>query len=52
MENKDTILGSVDPELMERLVTRREAIKKGATTSSTVAIGLAMASMPIALAAP
>jgi hypothetical protein len=51
MENKDTILGSIDPELMDRLVTRREAIKKGATTSSTVAIGLAMASMPIALAA-
>jgi hypothetical protein len=51
MEDKDTLLGSIDPELIERLVTRREAIKKGAATSSTVAIGLAMASMPIALAA-
>ncbi|HEV2642596.1 MAG TPA: ferritin-like domain-containing protein, partial [Candidatus Elarobacter sp.] len=41
----------IDPEIGERLVSRREAIRKGAAVSSTVAAGLAMASMPLALAA-
>lgn len=40
-----------DPELDEKLVTRREAIRRGAATSSAVAAGLAMGSVPIALAA-
>jgi hypothetical protein len=51
MENTDTILGAIDPEITQRLVTRREAIRRGATVGSTVAAGLAMASAPIALAA-
>ncbi|MEO7682470.1 MAG: ferritin-like domain-containing protein [Gemmatimonadaceae bacterium] len=51
MEMNETILGSIDPEITERLVTRREAIRKGASVSSTVAAGLAMASVPVALAA-
>lgn len=51
MEMNETILGSIDPEITERLITRREAIRKGATVSSTVAAGLAMASVPVALAA-
>ena len=51
MEMNETILGSIDPEITERLVTRREAIQKGATVSSRVAAGLAMASVPVALAA-
>ncbi len=51
MNHTDTILGSVEPEIAERLVTRREAIRKGATVSSAVAAGLAMASMPVAFAA-
>jgi hypothetical protein len=45
------ILDTIDPEITERLVTRREAIAKGAAVSSTVAIGLAMASVPVGLAA-
>jgi hypothetical protein len=51
MSNNETILGAIDPEITDRLVTRREAIKKGATVSTTVAAGLAMASVPVALAA-
>src|SRR6185312_16153616 len=51
MENSETILGQIEPDITQRLVTRREAILKGAAVSSTVAAGLAMMSAPIALAA-
>lgn len=40
-----------DPELESVLLSRRHAIAKGLATSSTVAAGLAMASVPVALAA-
>ncbi len=40
-----------DPEIAQRLVSRREAIAKGASTSSSLAMGLAMGSVPVALAA-
>lgn len=40
-----------DPELEERMVSRREAIGRGVATSSSVAAGLAMGSVPVALAA-
>jgi hypothetical protein len=46
-----TVLGGIDPEITERLVTRREAIRQGASTSKMVAAGLALASVPIAIAA-
>lgn len=46
-----TILGGIDPDVQQRLVSRRAAILKGAAVSSTVMAGLAMASAPIALAA-
>jgi Ferritin-like domain len=46
-----TVLGGIDPELTERLVSRRDAIRQGASTSKTVMAGLALASVPIALAA-
>jgi hypothetical protein len=51
MSTNETILGSIDPEIADRLLTRRDAIKKGAAVSSTVAAGLALASVPVALAA-
>ena len=51
MSNDETILGAVDPDLTAHLITRREAIRKGATVSTTVAAGLALASVPVALAA-
>jgi rubrerythrin len=41
----------LDPEIGARLVTRRDAIRKGAGTSSAVMAGLAMSSVPVALAA-
>lgn len=50
MSNNDTILDTIDPELMDHLVTRREAIKRGATVSTTVVAGLALGSVPVALA--
>ena len=46
-----SVLDGIDPELTARLVTRREAIARGAAASSTVMAGLAMASVPVALAA-
>ncbi|MBA4157852.1 MAG: ferritin-like domain-containing protein [Gemmatimonadetes bacterium] len=45
------ILDGVDPEIVDRLVSRREAIRKGASVSSNVAAALALGSVPVALAA-
>lgn len=46
-----TIVGGIDPEIIGRLATRREAIRHGMSLSSAAAAGLAMASIPVALAA-
>lgn len=51
MEDTNTILGAVDPDITSRLVSRRDAIRKGASVSSNIAAGLAMASVPVAFAA-
>ena len=52
MENKHQgILDGIDPEITDRLVSRREAISRGASVSSMVATGLAMGSVPVMLAA-
>lgn len=51
MEHTETIFGKIEPDITQRLVSRREAILRGAAVGSTVAAGLAMASAPIALAA-
>ncbi|MDQ2889317.1 MAG: ferritin-like domain-containing protein [Gemmatimonadota bacterium] len=51
MNTNETILGQIEPDITKRLVSRREAIMRGAAVGSTVAAGLAMASAPIALAA-
>jgi hypothetical protein len=40
-----------EPEVVERLITRRDALRSGARVSSTVAAGLAMGSAPVAVAA-
>ncbi|MGH7664439.1 MAG: ferritin-like domain-containing protein [Gemmatimonadaceae bacterium] len=50
MENK-TILETIDPDITERLVSRRQAIAKGAGASSALMTALAFGSVPIALAA-
>lgn len=47
----DGLLTAIDPEIAARLVSRRDAIAKGATTSGVVMAGLRMASVPTALAA-
>jgi len=51
MDKNKPILDGIDPEIMDRLVTRRDAIRKGASVSSFVAAGLALGSVPVALAA-
>jgi hypothetical protein len=51
MFDNETLLGSLEPEINETIVSRREAIRRGASTSSKVAIGLALGSVPAALAA-
>ena len=47
----DTPLGSLGPDITARLLTRRAAITRGASTSAVVAVGLRMASVPVAIAA-
>lgn len=51
MENNQPILDAIDPEITERLVSRRDAIREGAGMSSRLAAGLALGSVPVALAA-
>ena len=45
------ILETLEPEITETLVSRRAAIARGAGVSSTVMAGLALGSIPVALAA-
>lgn len=45
------LLQDLEPEITERLVTRRQAIRQGAGVSSGVVAGLAMGSLPVAVAA-
>lgn len=51
MEQHQPILDAVDPEIVDRLVDRREAIKKSGTAGAAFAAGLKVMSVPLALAA-
>jgi hypothetical protein len=51
MMGDKTILGAIDPEITDALVSRRSAIAKGASMSSGLAFALKLGSMPVALAA-
>lgn len=51
MPNDTPILDAIEPDVVDRLVSRRAAIRKGATISGVTAAGLAMGSVPVALAA-
>ena len=51
MEQNQTILDGIDPEIKDRLVSRRDAIRKGATASAMLTWGLSLGSVPVALAA-
>ncbi len=46
-----TLLDTIEPDVAERIVSRRDALRKGASMSSTTAAALAFGSVPIALAA-
>ena len=46
-----SILQSLDPQMMEPILSRRDAITKGASASSKVVAALALGSIPIALGA-
>ncbi len=45
------ILDGIDPEAVDRMVTRREALRRGAGVGGRLAAGLALGSVPVALAA-
>lgn len=49
--DQQPVLDSLEPEIAERLAARETEIALGATTDRATAAGLAMASIPIALAA-
>lgn len=49
--NDTTIMQSLDPEMMEPIASRRDAILKGASIGSKLAAALALGSVPIALGA-
>jgi len=52
MDNmQQPILDGIDPEIVDRLVTRREALRRGAGLGGKLAAGLALGSVPVALAA-
>lgn len=49
--DQQPILSALDPDIGERLAVREQEVAHGASVSSTTMAGLAMASVPIALAA-
>jgi hypothetical protein len=51
MNTNETILGSIDPDVAERIAHGAGEIAQGRSASSRVMTGLAMASVPVALAA-
>jgi hypothetical protein len=50
MDSHLPILDGIDPQVMDRLVTRRDAIRQGASASALAIAGLRLASAPVALA--
>ena len=46
-----SLLASIDPDISARLVSRRDALTKGASASAMVMAGLRVGSVPVALAA-
>lgn len=52
MENmQQSLLDGIDPEIMDEVVSRRDLFRRGASMSRMVAQGLALGSVPVALAA-
>ena len=50
-DTRQTVLATLDPEIADRVVSRREAVTRGAAVSAALATGLRLASAPVALAA-
>jgi hypothetical protein len=51
MEPNQPILDGIDPDIADRLVNRRDAVRKGATASAMLTWGLRLGSVPVAIAA-
>lgn len=51
MENERNVLGTIDPEYLERLVDRKKEVDAGSGARPGIAAMLALGSVPIALAA-
>lgn len=49
--NNETLLDTIDPEVVDALVSRRDAIRKGASVSALAAASLAIGSLPLTLGA-
>jgi hypothetical protein len=51
MNNDQNLLGDVEPDLAAKLLSRRDAFKRGASYSARTAAALSLGSVPVALAA-
>ena len=49
--NDTTLLDSIDPQVLQKLVDRKEEIDNGASVNSKITAALALGSIPVALAA-
>jgi hypothetical protein len=51
MSDNETLIGSVEPEIMGRIAERGEQIARGASRSAALEAGLSIASVPVMIAA-
>lgn len=51
MEKEQTIVGGIEPDITDQLLSRRTALARGASASSRLAAGLALGTVPLAVAA-
>jgi hypothetical protein len=51
MQTHELLLDTIEPDVAEMVVSRREAIRRGASAGSSVMAALALGSVPVALAA-
>jgi hypothetical protein len=51
MKQNETLLGAIEPDVAERIMSRRTALQRGATASVALTAALRLGSIPVALAA-
>jgi hypothetical protein len=51
MESDTTLIGGIDPEIINRVVSRRDMFRRGASLGGPLAASLALGSVPVVLAA-